>query len=242
LLFFDAASLLNGITLGDWEHGTVRFADVSWGGANLAVVDWTHTRPGFLRLRRHIEAIELGDEREARKAQDAHGKRKDKATRLHDYLDAVRAIRQLATVLRSQGLNDDADRFAYRAQVCQRQVLRRQRRIGTYLFSLFLAALTGYGYRLERIVIGYAVVILGFAAAFYALSQYGVIHVRLDAGQAIIESLAAFHERAFSGFLDGARLDPVRGWVTFAEAVVGLVVESTFVAMLVQRLRAGSGG
>src|SRR5260370_34763989 len=38
---------------------------------------------------------------------------------------AVRANRQLAAVLRAQGVNEAADRFAYRAQVLQRRVLRR---------------------------------------------------------------------------------------------------------------------
>jgi hypothetical protein len=47
--------------------------------------------------------------------------------RLELYRAAVRANRQLATALRDQGLNEDADRFGYRAQVLQRRVLRRQR-------------------------------------------------------------------------------------------------------------------
>jgi hypothetical protein len=239
--FLDRVTYLDGIALGDDAHGHAHLADVRWGEVNLAIVDWTRTRRGFLGLRRHIEAIELGDESQAHQSKDPHRKVKDKTTRLRDYLNAVRANRQLATVLRSQGLHDDADRFAYRAQVCQRQVLRRQRRIGAYLFSLFLAALTGYGYRLERIIVVSAVVILGFATAFLVLGQSGLITARPNAGQAIIESLAAFHERAFSGVLDGAHTDPIRGWVTFAEAVVGLVIESTFVAMPVQRLRAGGG-
>ena len=42
---------------------------------------------------------------------------------------AVRANRQLAVVLRAQGLNEAADRFAYRAQVLQRRVLWRTRRL-----------------------------------------------------------------------------------------------------------------
>ena len=65
-------------------------------------------------------------------------------------------------------MNDDADRFAYRAQVLQRRALRRQWRLGSYLFSLFLDALTSYGYRLGRILIAYAVVILGFSAIYLA--------------------------------------------------------------------------
>ena len=50
----DAATTLKDITLGDAQHGTVRVADLRWGGANLAVIDWTPL----------IEpAPQLGDER-----------------------------------------------------------------------------------------------------------------------------------------------------------------------------------
>src|SRR5207302_3345549 len=70
---------------------------------------------------------------------------------------AVRANRQLAVVLRAQGLNEAADRFAYRAQVLQRRVLRRSgaHASGSYLFSGLLAVLAGYGYKPGRTVMAY---------------------------------------------------------------------------------------
>ena len=51
------------------------------------------------------------------------GKRKDKDKRLKEYKTATRASSQLSVALRNQGLNEDAARFAYRAQVLQRKVL-----------------------------------------------------------------------------------------------------------------------
>ncbi len=39
--FFDGASNLEGITLNDEKDGTAIMADVSWGNANLALVDWS---------------------------------------------------------------------------------------------------------------------------------------------------------------------------------------------------------
>ena len=44
--------------------------------------------------------------------------------RLDEYEQVVRANRQLAGVLRDQGMNEEADRFAYRAQLLQRTVWR----------------------------------------------------------------------------------------------------------------------
>src|SRR5262249_20913325 len=50
--------------------------------------------------------------------------------RLEVFRAAVRADRQLATALRDQGMNEEADRFAYRAQVIQRQVFHQQASAG----------------------------------------------------------------------------------------------------------------
>jgi uncharacterized protein YjbI with pentapeptide repeats len=120
--FFDSATVLTDITLGNKVHGYVLLADVSWGGVNLSRIDWSPVDM-------------LGHEHKAYQTKD-----------VDDYRTAVRANRQLSVALQVQGLNEDAARFAYRAQRLQRVVLRRQRKFGSYLFSLFLDLLAGYGY------------------------------------------------------------------------------------------------
>jgi hypothetical protein len=107
------------------------------------------------------------------------GEKKDKSTRLMEFEAAVRANRQLASVLRSQAINADADRFAYKAQVLERQVLWRQGRRTSTLSSWFLDLISGYGYRPLRSFITYALVVLGFAAAYFALggANGGLWHV-----------------------------------------------------------------
>src|SRR5207253_5805196 len=94
------------------------------GNVNLAAVQWS-------------QVDMLGDEYEARQSTH-HGERKNSETRLEEYEAAVRADRQLAVALRAQGLDEEAARFAYRAQLLQRIVLRRQGKFGQYLFSLLL--------------------------------------------------------------------------------------------------------
>ncbi|HEV2460875.1 MAG TPA: pentapeptide repeat-containing protein, partial [Ktedonobacterales bacterium] len=133
-----------------------RLADVVWNGVPLTRLNWP-------------EVARLGDEQVARHPKDVHGKRKNKATRLHDYADAVLAYRQVATVLRSQGLNEHADRFAYRAQLLQRRLLRLQRYYLRYLGSLFLGLIAGYGYRPLRSFATYLLVVTVFGLAFWAL-------------------------------------------------------------------------
>ncbi|HEV2457326.1 MAG TPA: pentapeptide repeat-containing protein, partial [Ktedonobacterales bacterium] len=194
-------------------------ADVVWNGVPLTRLNWQ-------------DVTLLGEEQVARNPRGADGKRKDKATRLTEYADAVLANRQVATVLRSQGLNEDADRFAYRAQLSQRIVSRRQHQYLRYLGSLFLGFIAGYGYRPLRSFATYLLVILGFATAYYLLGNNA--SPALDVHGAIVFSLTSFHGRGFS---PGGTLSPDNPLTTLAaaEAVLGLLIEITFIATFTQR-------
>ena len=214
---FDSTTVLRGVTLGNAIHGYVRVADVNWGGANLTVVKWSQV--GM-----------LGDEQEARqKMRD--GKKKDAATRLEEFETAVRANRQLANVLQAQALNEDAARFAYRAQILQRKVLWKQRDVGKWLFSMLLALVAGYGYRMWRILVAYLCIVLLCAGAYFILGMYYQPHLSLL--DAVLTSITAFHGRVFSEpFL---RPGEPQLWVTAFEAIAGLVIEGVFIAMLTQK-------
>lgn len=231
LLVLDQATDLSDSSLGDAQRGYVSLADVRWSDANLAVVDWTRTTRGLLGIRTSIEAIELGDEREARKAKDEYGEPKYKAKRLQEYKIAVRANRQLATVLRSQGLNEDADRFAYKAQKLQRQVLRRQRRYGAALGSWFLDVIAGYGYKPMRSLIAYVLIICAFAGAYLVNAQFAAPHLSWD--EALVLSISAFHGRGF--FTSGISLGDTLARLAAGEAIIGLLIEITFIATFTQR-------
>jgi Pentapeptide repeats (8 copies) len=96
--FFDNTTNLKEVVLGEDKYGFALLADVSWGGVNLAVADWSPLKM-------------LGDEYEARRSTINNKYIKDEARRLEDYRTAVRANRQLAVVLRDQGLNEEAERL-----------------------------------------------------------------------------------------------------------------------------------
>src|SRR5262249_36537437 len=147
------------------------------------------------------------------------------------YEAAVRANRQLAVALRGQGLEEDAARFAYRAQVLERAVLRRQGQPGAYLFSLLLDLLAGYGYRPGRSVVTYLLMIFGFAAAYYPLGHAEPLH--LSALGSLVFSITSFHGRGF--FPGGLALDDPLTVLAAAEAVIGLVIEISFIATFTQR-------
>jgi uncharacterized protein YjbI with pentapeptide repeats len=199
------------------KYSPASLADVRWGDAVLAVVKWS--------------LVEMpGEEYKAR--QKKHdGKVKDKDTQIEEYEDAIRANRQLAVALQSEGLDEDAKRFAYRAQNLQRKLLWKQRNFWRWFGSAMLALLAGYGYRMWHILVAYLLIVLLCAGAYFVLGMYYEPHLSLL--EAVLTSVTAFHGRVFSEPF----LRPVEPqlWVTAFEAVSGLVIEGVFIAMLTQK-------
>jgi Pentapeptide repeats (8 copies) len=189
-----------------------RLGDIQWSGVgavNLTRLDWD-------------QVTTLGDEQGVGQRANASA---------HEAV--VRAYRQLAAQLRAQGMSEVADRFLYRSQIRQRRVLWRQRKLGAYLFSVVLAVLAGYGYRLGRIVMAYVTVVAAFALAFLAARYFaGTLIDWEQVGEAAQISLNAIHGRVFFAQLT---LDSVQAWIATIESVVGIVIEGVFVAMLIQR-------
>jgi len=162
--------------------------DIKWGDINLAVVDWGHVKrlgdEYVATQKRYLQddSCPEWDDRTGRAILHQVGDLKDKDTQLKDYKAAVRANRQLAVVLRDQGINEEADYFAYRAQLLQRMVFWREHEFGRWLFSLLLALLSGYGYRIWRILAAYAVVISLFALVYFIFGRYYPPHLPLHQG------------------------------------------------------------
>ncbi len=221
--FFNSATALEDIILGEEKYGFVSLADAHWGGVNLSVVDW--------------DAVTmLGDERRARQT-----------TWLYSYQVAVRAYRQLAAVTREQGLNEEALRFAYRAELLQRRVLWRQmlqlkrrgrtglrrlmHKMVDYFFSWLFDLLAGYGYKPLRSLIAYLLVIGTFTVIFYALGM--VYGPHLSWGELLATSMASFHGRSF--FPDQSHLAGPQAFVALIEAFVGVIIEVSFIVAFVRR-------
>ena len=146
---------------------------------------------------------------------------------------ALRANRQLAVVLRAQGLNEDADRFAYRAHLIQRRMMLRNgpRSIGPFLFSCFLDVLAGYGYKPGRTVVAYLATILGFGLLYFLLGHYVGPH--FSPLYALLVSISSFHGRGFfpAGFLPTMPMTALGA----CEAIIGVTIEISFIATFTQR-------
>ena len=214
--FFDSVTDLRNIHLGDVEHGFVRLADVHWADVNLAIIDWS-----LMKM--------LGDEGRAHAV--ARDKKSDKENSIESYREAVRAYRQLAVALQAQGLNEEAAHFSYRAQVLQREVVKLQGKVGTYIFSLFLDTLAGYGYKPARSIFAYVLVIVCFAILYFILGH--VVGPVLSPLGSLVFSVTSFHGRGF--FPGGIKLDDPITVMAAVEAIIGLTIEISFIATFTQR-------
>lgn len=173
----------------------------------------------------------LGDEQKASRATTDTGALKSSRERLREYREAVRANRQLAVALQGRGLNEDAARFAFRAQRLHRTELRLRKKWGAYIFALFLELLAGYGYRPIRSLIAYLCVIFCFAVTYFILGSMVGPHISLLG--ALVFSVTSFHGRGF--FPGGIKLDDPITVLAALEAVVGLTIEISFIATFTQR-------
>jgi uncharacterized protein YjbI with pentapeptide repeats len=210
---------LNNLHLTDEDGVGPMLADIDWEGVNLSVVHWSGIRV-------------LGDDRPALQP-ELDGREKDRARRVQEFKSAIRANQQLALALQAQGMTDDANRFFYRSRVLARKLLAFQgkRRAASYLVSLLLAGLTGYGYRMGRMVVAYVALISFYAALYYAFGQGTASHFGLR--EAVVLSITAFHGRVFSAPFTPNSPQSV---VTAAEAISGFLFEGLFIAMLAQRV------
>src|SRR5712691_36234 len=216
--FLDTATNLTDVTLSDEQYGIASFADIHWSDVNLNVVNWSQLKM-------------LGDDQEAKQKKYRNGLMKNQDRRLNEYQAAIRANRQLAVALQSQGMNEDAARFSYRGQKLQRIVLWLQKKFGQYFFSLLLDLLAGYGYRPGRSVIWYLIIIVEFAFAYHFLGG-----LSLYPPDAFIFSIMSFHGRGFFPSLTSeTNLHNPLVILAAAEAIVGLLIEISFIATFTQR-------
>lgn len=214
-----AGAHFNSLHLTD-EHGVgPLLADIHWEGVNLSVVNWSRIRV-------------LGDDCQALQ-EESDGVVMDRARRIQMFKSAIRANQQLALALQAQGMTDDAGRFFYRSRVLGRKLLAYsgRRRAGLYLVSLLLDGLTGYGYRMGRMIVAYVALVSFFAALYYGFGQQDASHVGWR--DAAVLSITAFHGRDFSALFAPNSPQMV---VAAVEAITGFLFEGLFIAMLAQRV------
>ena len=233
----DSKTSLINVTLGEPQSTLARLLrrKPKWGNASLGDIRWEGP-PDLTRVR--WESLQrLGDEAGIGWRAPAI-----RATTL-DHRAVVRAYRQVAAQLRAQGLSEEADRFAERGQIRKRkqafrQILEDWRRpwrlpgdLLRWLFSWFLAILAGYGYHPGRSVFWYLATIVGFAFAYYQLGP-AAGHTFQPDGAAVF-SLTSFHGRGF--FPGGLDIESIVTKLAAIEAVIGLLIEISFIATFTQR-------
>ncbi len=118
-------------------------------------------------------------------------------------------------------------------KVLRRVKLRKRiRKFRSYVFSLLLDGIAGYGYKPGRSAIVYLLVITIFASIYFVLGMTIGTHY-LTWYEALVVSLTAFHGRGF--FSDQFKPGDPQALAAAIEAVVGLLIEISFIATFTQR-------
>jgi hypothetical protein len=247
LASLDAKTNLASVMLGEPRSMFARFLrrKPTYGNARLGDARWEG--PPDLTQIRWESLKRLGDEERISWHSPAV------STHEPDHRTVVRAYRQVTTQLRAQGLSEEADRFAERAQIRRRkqtfrQMLEDWRRpwripgdLLRWLFSWFLAVLAGYGYHPGRSLFWYLATIFGFAFAYYQVTR-GFVPFGLPSQSSIpaltwyeagILSISSFHGRGFFQPVQSLG-DPVAAFAS-VEAIIGLLIEISFIATFTQR-------
>jgi Pentapeptide repeats (8 copies) len=211
----DAATLLADVQL----DSHTRLRDIVWNGASLTQVDWG-------------QVTRLGDEQveHEQTLRQEHGRRNVAAPPRWEA--ASRTYQQLAVALREQGVTDPAARFAYRSQVLQRRALRQQRHYLRASGSWLLDIISGYGYKPLRSFFTYLLVVGVFAVAYYLLREN--VSPALSPVDALIFSITSFHGRGFTPG-EAVTLHNPLTMLAAGEAILGLLIEITFIATFTQR-------
>jgi uncharacterized protein YjbI with pentapeptide repeats len=103
-----------------------------------------------------------------------------------------------------------------------------------YALSLIFDIVAGYGYRPERIVFVYLLMITGFATTYWILANY-IQGLHLTLLGALVFSMTSFHGRGFFPGGIGLGLDNPITLLAALEAVVGLIIEVSLIAAFTQR-------
>jgi hypothetical protein len=261
---FDSDTTLANVIIGDHEE-SIALVDARFNGVGLTQIEWPRSpladeRRGSFRgspymlvdpefeelaearlqqvlreqkwwnrLRvRVVEVFKRPSQRE--RAMRANRRQEDRRWNSDRAAIAARANRQLATVLREQGLVEIADYYSFRTyEARQRELRLRKRRLASLGFWV-LKVVAGYGYRPLNIVLAYLFTIVAFGLAYFIVGA--VTHSGFGVWQPLVYSITAFHGRGV-----GLSSLPLAGEVISAlEAVIGLILEATFVVVVVGRL------
>lgn len=104
------------------------------------------------------------------------------------------------------------------------------RKGGSLIFAMFLGLLAGYGYKPERTFFWYLLVVFGFAEVYFLF-----YHTK-SFSDALILSLTSLHGRGFfPNALSGDPHAESAAPVAVVEAILGLMIEISFVATFTRR-------
>ena len=254
--FFDSSTKLDYVNFNDEQGHCASLGGVRWGNVDITGIKWSkidmlgderkvrdlaqtlrdkENTPAEQPNKRNNEDIQDDDQEidvEANQANYGNDNEKlDEQQRkvLINYHKAVRAYRQLAVLLQSQGLNEEAAKFSYHAQKLQRIVFRLERKYPEYIFSGILNLFAGYGYRPYRFFLATLIIVAVFSAAYYIITA--MTGARITLWGAIALSIQNLFTPDFK--LQALDLLKIIGAV---EGLCGLFIAAILIAIVSQRI------
>ncbi|MGA2664798.1 MAG: pentapeptide repeat-containing protein [Nitrososphaerales archaeon] len=218
--FLSESTSLKRVHLTHKTYGTTSVCDIHWGDTNLAIVN-------FERL------TKLGDE-EAAELEELQPNDPDSFGTMLE--EAIRANRQLALVLQSQGLNESVARFYYNAHRLQQKLYRINHQRGKWFASCLLNIFAGYGYLPSRALLAYVVTVLGFMDLLLVVSRF-FSSTSLSVPEAFVLSLAAALGRGF--FPPTLTFGDPISILAVIEGVIALFIEAMLIATFARRFLEG---
>jgi len=195
-----------------------KLGGINWADVRLAHLRWDHV-------------VSLGDEPDFSHRRNWHKTPRERSVM---YRKAQRTYHALEVALRQQGLSTIASTYRLGERRMERKALYQERRFGSWLLSTLLNVIAGYGERPRRAVFAYLGVILAFMGAYLFVSRIeGQEFQPLQLHQALILSIISFHGRGF--FEPVPKVGNPISMVAALEAIVGLVIEITFIVTFTRR-------
>ena len=217
---FSQGTQLDNVVLTKENMGSASLADIHWNNANLAVIQWAS-------LQRLGDEKELSPKSVSMPTQHQESRTKQQAA----LITAIRAYRQLASALQSQGMYEEANRFRYRAHVVKRKLLWSQQPQNTiyYILSLLVELVSGYGYKLQRSILTYMLINVLWAYLYHTSSpQFSWV-------AALLFSFSSFHGNSL--FMTTSYINQEQLVLAIIETIIGILFEALCILTIFKRMK-----
>jgi len=157
----------------------------------------------------------------------------------NDYKKAREVYRNLKNYFRQEGMYDISGEYYYREKVMETKYNLQEKKYFEWIFNSFFNLIAGYGERCLRVIIGWFIIIFGYAFIYYYFSgiydgmAYKITSYNAKFLEAIYFSIVTF---TTLGFGDLAPKPGLFQLITSSEALVGAIFMALFIFVFARKM------